>query len=411
MIDLEQIESWEYVDEPIVYDIEVEDNHNYFLDLGDEVLVHNSGKTYSLLQLLLIKLVEQPNQVATVVGQDVPNLKVGAIRTFDIILDSTPYFRNMIKSVNRTDKMYTFHNGSKIEFKSFADEQDAKGGRRDYLFVNEANGISYDIFDQLNIRTSKQVFIDYNPTSPFWAHSELMGRPDVQFFRSWYIHNIDLSDSIIGKIEAYRDNPKYAEKWRVYGLGKTGKTEGVIFKYVNWIDEMPKVLKAISWGMDFGFTNDPTTLIKCGVSDGELFAEKWVYKTGMITSNVDKKTTNNINDTLKALGVGPNDKIYADSADPKTIKELRLLGWNIKGAKKGADSIRHGIDAIKKYKELNIVSCKEWKEEQISYIWGKDSKTGKSTNKPIDNYNHLWDALRYGIQGLSKRRAKTKTRN
>jgi phage terminase large subunit len=362
----------------------------------------SSGKTYSLLQLLLVKAQETPNQIITVVGQDVPNLKVGAIRTFETIVSSNPFFTQMIKAVNRTDKIYHLHNGSKIEFKSFADEQDAKGGRRDYLFVNEANGISYDIFDQLNIRTSKQVFIDYNPSSPFWAHSELMGRKDVQFFRSWYIHNINLSKQIIGKIEAYRDNPSYAEKWRVYGLGKTGKTEGVIFKHVNWLTTFPEDVKRISYGMDFGFTNDPTTLVKCGLSDGELFAERWMYEHGM--------TTNDIHKALQDLRVSPKDSIYADSADPKTIKELKLLGWNIRGAKKGADSIRHGIDNIKKYNALNIVNCKHWKMEQISYIWGVDKKTSKPTNKPIDNYNHLWDALRYGIQGLTKRKAKTTVR-
>jgi len=354
------------------------------------------------LQLLLVRAAEEPKQLITVVGQDVPNLKVGAIRTFEAIINETVFFAQMIKSVNRTDKVYTLHNGSRIEFKSFADEQDAKGGRRDYLFVNEANGISYDIFDQLNIRTSKQVFIDYNPTAPFWAHSELMGREDVQFFRSWYVHNICLEQSIVKKIEAYRDNPKYDEKWRVYGLGKTGKTEGVIFKHVNWISEFPTNVKRHGWGMDFGFTNDPTTFIKCAVSDGELFAERWIYDYGMTTKDIDN--------ALNQLGVSKRDPIIADSADPKTIKELKLLGWNIRGAKKGADSIRHGIDKIKRYEALNIVNDKYWKEEQISYIWGKDKKTNKSTNKPVDKYNHLWDALRYGEQSLSKRKAKTTVR-
>ena len=151
--------------------------------------------------------------------------------------------------------------------------------------------------------------------------------------------------------------------------------------------------------MDFGFTNDPTTLVKCGVSDGQLFVERWVYEHGMTTGDIDN--------ALKELKFNPKDAIYADSADPKTIKELRLLGWKVRAAKKGADSIRHGIDKIKKYEGLNIVNCEYWKVEQISYIWGKDRKTGKATNKPIDDYNHLWDALRYGIQGLTRSTAKT----
>ena len=121
-------------------------------------------------------------------------------------------------------------------------------------------------------------------------------------------------------------------------------------------------------------------------------------------------TTKDISDTLKELGISTKQVIYADSADPKTIHELRIQGWTVKGAKKGRDSIRHGIDSIKKYEALNIVNCKHWKNEQISYIWGVDKKTDRPTNKPIDGFNHLFDALRYGIQGLKKRRAKTSIR-
>jgi phage terminase large subunit len=362
----------------------------------------SSGKTYSILQLLLVLGWSEPNSIITIVGQDMPNLKIGAMRTLGFVLKDNKYFADMVKGVNRTDWIWTLHSGSTIEFKSFDNAQDAQGGRRDYLFVNEAMGVDYAIFDQLNIRTEKKVFIDYNPTVPFWVHNKLIGQPYVQLFISNYKHNESLSPKIVAKIEAYRDNPKDAEKWKVYGLGLTGSTEGVIFKYVNWISEFPKDIKRHSWGMDFGFTNDPTTLVKCGVSDGELFLERWMYEYGMTTKDIDL--------ALKELGVSKKDRIYADSADPKTIKELRLLGWDVKGAKKGADSIRHGIDKIKKYEALNIVNCEHWKLEQISYIWGVDKKTLEPTNKPIDKFNHLWDSTRYGIQGLKKRRAKTTVR-
>jgi len=362
----------------------------------------SSGKTYSILQLLLVYAWREPLQIITIVGQDMPNLKIGAMRTLGFVLKDNSCFRQMVQSVNKTNWVWTLHNGSTLEFKSFDDAQDAQGGRRDYLFVNEAMGVTYAIFDQLNIRTEKQVFIDYNPTTPFWVHEELIGQEYSQLFISNYTHNHSLSDKIVAKIEAYRDDPTKKEKWRVYGQGLTGKTEGVIFKHVNWISEFPEDVKRHSWGMDFGFTNDPTTLVKCGVSDGELFAQRWIYDFGM--------TTKDISNALNELGVPKNDRIYCDSADPKTIKEMRLLGWDAKGARKGADSIRHGIESIKKYEALNIVACKYWKKEQISYIWGKDKKTDKPTNKPIDSFNHLWDALRYGIQGLRRRTAKTNNR-
>lgn len=358
----------------------------------------SSGKTYSILQVLFCKAAETPNQVITIAGQDIPNLKVGAIRDFETILGSNEFFSSFIANVNRTDKIWTFNNGSIMEFKSYDNEQDAKNGKRDYLFINEANGVSYAIYDQLQVRTSKQVFLDYNPTAPFWVHERLVGREDVQMFISNFKHNPFLDDEIKRKIIKYKTTD--LEKWKVYGLGLTGTTEGVIFKNVRWIPKFHTNIKKVSFGMDFGFTNDPTTLIKCGVSDGELFAERWIYDYAMTTTDIDK--------ALKDINFDSKDPIYADAADPKTIKELRLLGWKVRAAKKGADSIRHGIDAIKKYEALNIVNCEYWKVEQISYIWGKDRKTGKATNKPIDNFNHLWDSLRYGIQGLRKKSAGVK---
>jgi len=227
--------------------------------------------------------------------------------------------------------------------------------------------------------------------------------PDVEHIHTTYFDNEDNLDQ--GKIRQWNStlnkNPK---KWEnKYGGAWIDLPEGVIFDNVNWLPSFPEDCKRISFGMDFGFTNDPTTLVKCGVSDGELFAERWIYDYAMTTKDIDN--------ALKELQFNPRDVIYADAADPKTIKELRLLGWKIRAAKKGPDSIRHGIDAIKKYEALNIVNCEYWKTEQISYIWGKDRKTSKPTNKPIDDYNHLWDALRYGIQGLKKKAAATNYRN
>lgn len=352
----------------------------------------NGGKTYSILQVLFCRAAETESQIITVVGQDIPNLKKGAMRDFKRILDSSPFFRSFIKSYNATDRIYTFNNGSVIEFTSYEDDQDARSGKRDYAFFNEANGINKEIFKQVQSKTAYQTFIDYNPSVPFWVHFELIGKPNVDFFISNFTHNPFLKEGIKKTILSWKkDDP---ERWHVYGLGKTGKTEGVIFKNVNWISSMPTNLKRFSFGMDFGFTNDPTTLVKCGISDGELFAERWIYQHEM--------TTNDIDIALKRLGVKKSDIIIADSADPKTIRELRQLGWYIIGAKKGSDSIRFGISQIKKYKKLNIVHCEHWKMEQISYIWAKDSKTGQATGEPIDKYNHLWDSLRYGIQGLDK---------
>ena len=363
----------------------------------------SSGKTYSILQYLYCIAASNPKTTITVAGQDMPNLKVGAIRDFNNILNSCDFFKRFILSINKTDQVYTFTNGSLIEFKAYDDEQDAKNGKRNILFVNEANGISWAIFEQLQIRTTDKVILDYNPSAPFWAHEKLIGREDVQLFISNYTHNPFLSPEIKRKIELLKQTDP--ERWKVYGLGKTGKVEGVVFANVNWISEFPKHITKYCLGLDFGFTNDPTTLIKCGESDGELYAERIIYRTGM--TNAD------INNEFKRLGITKNDIIYADSADPKTILELQLMGWRVRSAKKGADSIRFGIQTIKNYSKLNIVNCEFWKKEQISYIWAVDRLTSKFDNVPVDAYNHLWDALRYGVQGLRNggSLAKTKIKN
>jgi len=356
----------------------------------------SSGKTYSLLQVLACKAAEKPNQVITIVRQDIPNLKAGAIRDFESILNND-FFRSMIKSINITNREYRFHNGSIMEFKSFDNEQDAKSGKRDYLFMNEANGIPYSIYSQLQIRTTKQVFIDYNPTFAFWVHDKLIGTENVELLISNYTHNPFLKDSIKEKIEQLKHiDPN---KWRVYGLGMTGQVEGAVFPAVNWIPKLPtENIKKSCYGMDFGYANDPTTLVRCVLSQGQLYGELLLYKTGLTNQDIAKE--------FERLGVKRGLKsgalIMADSAEPKSIKELRNLNYRVKPCKKGADSIRSGIDKLKSYGALNLVSNELWKQEQQKYVWKIDRKDGRALNKPLDAFNHIWDAYRYGEQGIRK---------
>jgi len=204
----------------------------------------SSGKTYSILQVLMLRALSEPNQIITVAGQDIPNLKAGAMRDIERIFDTTKLFASQLASHNRTDKQYKFKNSSLIEFKSYDNAQDAKNGKRDYLFVNEANGVPYDVFEELQVRTSRQVFIDYNPTAPFWAHHKLIGRADVQLFISNFTHNPFLDATIKAKIIAYKNTDP--ERWKVYGLGKTGSVQGVIFDRITWVSMLPDELRNIS---------------------------------------------------------------------------------------------------------------------------------------------------------------------
>ena len=249
----------------------------------------SAGKTYSILQVLILKGSEQPNQVITVVGQDVPNLKVGAIRTFEMVLNDSPFLASFINpKPNKTDKTWTFNNGSIIEFKSFEDEQDAKSGKRDYLFLNEANGIPFSVYDQLQLRTTKQIYLDYNPTAPFWVHDRLIGTEKVKLFISTYKDNPFLKDSIRKKIEALQYSDPM--KWKVYGLGQTGRVQGVVFPAVNWIPALPtQNIKREAYGMDFGYSNDPTTLVKVVLSQGQLYGELLCYETGLTNPDIAEK--------------------------------------------------------------------------------------------------------------------------
>ena len=362
----------------------------------------SSGKTYSILQLLIVKCLQESNVIVTVVGQDVPNLKSGAIRDFETIIDTTPYFQQFLESINRTDKSFKFVNGSIIEFKSYENEQDAKSGKRTYLFVNEANGIPFSIYDQLQIRTERQIFIDYNPTFSFWVHDELIGREDVDVFISNYKHNPFISPDIVRKIEQLKEtNPN---KWKVYGLGKTGVLENVVFDSVQWVSKLPTDnVKRVSFGVDFGFSQDPTTIVKTVLSQGKLYSELLLYQTGL--------TNQEISQEFERLGIRKGrrlgDLIMCDSAEPKSIKELKVLNWNVKPCKKGADSIRHGINSVKSYGVLYLVNSQKWKFEQRSYIWQINKQDGRSVNKPLDKHNHCFDALRYSEQGLRKTTYKT----
>ncbi len=362
----------------------------------------SSGKTYSILQLLIVKCLQESNVIVTVVGQDVPNLKSGAIRDFETIINTTPCFGQFLESVNRTDKSYKFVNGSIFEFKSYENEQDAKSGKRTYLFVNEANGIPFSIYDQLQIRTERQIFIDYNPTFSFWVHDELIGREDVDVFISNYKHNPFISPDIVRKIEQLKETN--LNKWKVYGLGKTGVLENVVFDSVQWIPRLPtENVKRVSYGVDFGFSQDPTTIVKTVLSQGKLYSELLLYQTGL--------TNQEISQEFDRLGIKrgrrTGDLLMCDSAEPKSIKELKVLQWNAKPCKKGADSIRHGINSLKSYGVLHLVNNHRWKYEQRSYIWQINKRDGRTVNKPIDKNNHCFDALRYSEQGIRKTVYKT----
>ncbi|MDB5115947.1 MAG: terminase [Mucilaginibacter sp.] len=344
----------------------------------------SSGKTYAIEQVLFCLASEAEKQIITVVGQDIPNLKAGALRDALSIYSKSEQLKKLIKNYNKSDRIFEFYSGSIIEFKSYDNAQDAKSGKRDYLFINEANGIDWYVYTELALRTKTRIFIDYNPNIAFWVHDNLIDKPGVQLIISDHRHNPFLEQNVRDKIEQIKDTD--LELWKVYARGITGKINGLVF--TNWYicDDIPAQAKLIAAGLDFGFTNDETGCIDIYMQDGELWVDELFYQTGL--------TNTDISACLLAAGIHKNAEIIADSAEPKSIEELKRLGWNVKPAKKGADSVNNSIDILKRYK-INVTRRSiNLRKELGRYKWKVD-RSGKIINEPVDSWNHLIDPLRY----------------
>lgn len=349
----------------------------------------SSGKTFAIMQVLLIRAITERNTTVTVVGGDIPDLKSGALRDTKNIIATSDFVRQQITSFNVVDRTYFFRSGSIIEFKSYQDEYDARSGKRQYLFINEAQNVTKDVFDELHDRTFKQTFLDYNPTTRFWAH-DLHGQPGTELFVSNFTHNPYCDPKVVRSLLRYRAaNPA---RWRVYGMGLTGEVEGAIFQRVFQADAFPVGCEFV-YGLDFGYANDPTALVRVAKSWRWLYGQQLVYEPGLSDARLAAK--------ISAL-VSPYDKIVADAADPKAIDALRDFGLWVVPCEKGPDSVQFGIEQINDTERWDGVYLvgdnKDWWTEQENYVWQK--KNGRYINKPVDAYNHCWDAFRYAVREL-----------
>jgi len=344
----------------------------------------SSSKTYSIIPMLIDYAIKTPLSEISIVAESVPHLRRGAMKDFIKIMIATGNFID--SNFNKTNLVYHFTNGSYIEFFSADMPDRLRGARRDVLFINECNNIVFDSYYQLAIRTKKFIYLDYNPTNEFWVHTELVNDSDTDFIILTYKDNEALDKAIVKEIEKAREKAKTSAYWRnwwlVYGLGQTGLTQGIIFPDFKIIDTIPQEARLLGVGIDFGFTNDPTTAIELYKYNDTYIANEILYKTGL--------TNNDIYNHLKHI----NSFFVADSAEPKSIFELQQYGLNIVGANKGADSINFGIQLLQS-KNISLTSqSTNLIKEQRNYSWDTD-KQGKALQKPIDRYNHCCDALRY----------------
>ena len=346
----------------------------------------SSSKTWSILQLLLLIAAKRDKLLISIVSESLPHLRRGAMRDFLNILSAQGYNLDMVHNRSRNTIMI---GTSIIEFFGADTATKLRGARRDILYINECNNVTNSSFQELSVRTKLCTFLDYNPTSEFWVNDFMRERTDgdVAFIKSTYRDNEQLDPLIVKEIESRRHDEAW---WRVYGLGEVGVHDGVIFPSFNIVDELPETPKRLL-GLDFGFSNDPTSIVDVRYSDGAIWLDEIVYQTQMTNSDIARliKSDSSIN----LLNV------VADSAEPKSIKELQLAGIRVTGADKSGDSVRNGIDMMKQVqinvtkRSVNII------KELRNYRWKVD-KSGKSLQVPVDIWNHSIDAARYAATQL-----------
>ena len=343
----------------------------------------SAGKTYGILPILITKAATYPRTEISVVAESIPHLRRGALKDFLRIMKETG--RYFDERFNKSLLRYEFANGSVIEFFSADDSSKLRGARRDVLYINECNNVTFESYNELAIRTKKEVYLDFNPANEFWVHKELKDEPDSDFLILTYKDNEALDKSIVDQIEKNRlkaeTSAYWANWWRVYGLGEIGMLEGVIFSNWKQIDKLPTEAKLVGIGLDFGYTNDPTAIIEVYNYNGQRILNELKYQTGMLNSDIAKALPKHV-------------PVYADSSEPKSIEEIRRYGITIKGVTKGKDSINYGIDIMQQQEYLVTSNSVNLIKELRAYCWDTD-KQGTRLNKPIDTNNHAIDALRY----------------
>ena len=361
----------------------------------------SASKTISILVWLIDYAQSTRDELISVVSESFPHLSGGAMLDFEKIMRAQGYWNNE-RWVRNPRAVYTFETGSKIEFISVDTVGKAHGPRRDVLYVNEANNLSYDIVDQLITRTRKIIWLDWNPSSEFWFYERmLLERPDdIDFIGEGgnyspltYRDNEALDDVMIDEIESHRNNKRW---WTVYGEGKLGDIIGRIYTGWRLIDEIPFEAKLLRYGLDFGYTNDPSALIAIYSYNGGYILDERLYLKGQSNKQIADLI---LLQDEKAL-------VVADNSEPKSIAEIKSYGVNIVGAIKRGD--KTGVNktynqwAIEKVQTQKISVTKSSLnviKEYRNYVWVED-KDGKILNEPEGGFDHAMDAIKYGIISL-----------
>ena len=358
---------------------------NYDAYKSDKRFIVNQGgtrssKTYSIAQLFLIILVSERDCLLTVCRKTLPSLRASAMRDFFIILKEHGIYRE--EHHNKTECTYTYKS-NEIEFISIDQPQKIRGRKRRYLWLNETNELNYEDFRQLNLRTEKKIWMDYNPSDEFhWIYDNILTREDTEFIPSTYLDNTFLEDSIVKEIELLKDTDQ--NYWRIYGLGERGITEAAIYSHWQYCDNLPENPDETIYGLDFGF-NNPTALVRVDIKDKEYYLKELLYESHLTNQNLIVK--------LNDLEISHNDYLYPDVSEPERIEELKNAGFNCQPSDK---DVAKGIDTIRSHKIFITKDSVNLLKEIKSYKWKVD-KDSKVTDEPVKINDHLMDAMRYAI--------------
>lgn len=343
----------------------------------------SAGKTIAVLLILIDRAQSKKGVLSSVVSETMPHLRRGAMRDFLSIMEAHDYFKE--NSWNRSEFTYSFETGSKIEFFSADSPDKVRGPRRNGdLFLNECNNIPYETYVQLSIRTEGEIFADYNPVSEFWAQTEVIQKGvDHDFVKLTYLDNEGLPESIKADIESRRGNARF---WKVYGEGELGEAEGRIFTGWQIIDNIPFEARLERYGVDFGYSNDPTAMVAVYYYNGGYILDEITFQKGLSNKQIADSL---LNQPKKAL-------VIADSAEPKSIDELLLYGVNAVGTTKGPGSVLQRIQMAQDQqisvtkRSINII------KEYRNYLWQTD-KEGRIINEPEHLWSHSMDAFMYAL--------------
>jgi len=369
----------------IVYKHLVNSNKKIIVEQGGT----RSGKTYNILLWIIFEYcTHNKNKIITICRRAYPSLRATVLRDFLEILNKNKMYSELFH--NKSNSEYNLF-GNLIEFIALDQSQKIRGRKRDLLFINEANELYYEDWQQLIFRTQERIVIDFNPSDEYhWIYDKVLPRADCDFYKTTYLDNPFVEDAIKQEIERLKDTDE--QYWQIYGLGERAASRSTIFKYIE-VDIIPYNAKLIAYGMDFGYSNDPSTLVSVYTLEHNLYIKEHLYRTQM--------TTNDINEFLKKELLS-NNPIYADSSEPRLIRELRTMGHNIFPSMQGRDSINAGIDLLKRYKIHILSSSNNAIQEFRNYKWRED-KSGRLTNVPEDKHNHIIDPTRYATYSILSR--------